>query len=89
MLTDLTELLGRLELQFELLIAGEDDGDQPHPFGYAMLAAIDLIEEIKRAQSRGDDPKLSSVIDAWQKRDASTERTSPKLFMKGDPATKN
>jgi hypothetical protein len=69
MITDLTELLIRLRLQLELLDYERGDGP-PHPFGFASLAAVDLIEEIQRSLMRGDADriKLAAVVKAWEQR---------------------
>jgi hypothetical protein len=72
MVTNLSELRIRLEVHFEE--ADHDfnveDGRAPHPLPYALLTAIDLVEEIQRHLARDDADKitLQAVVRAWQQR---------------------
>jgi len=69
MITDLNELLIRLQVHFEEADHGmHHEPDQPpHPLPYALLSAIDLVEEIQRHLSRADADKitLNAVVRAW------------------------
>ena len=79
MITDLNELLIRLQLHFELLEYEAEGKDQPHPLGDAILSGVDLIEEIKRSLARDDADriKLAAVVDAWKQR-STDGRPAPK-----------
>lgn len=70
MITDLAELRVRLQVLFELLDHeyNVDDARAAHPFPYAVLAALDLIEEIQRSLARDERIKLDAVVRAWQQR---------------------
>ena len=80
MITDLNELLIRLQLNLELL--DYESHDEPHPFGNAILSAIDLIEEIQRGVRRDDADriKLVAVVEAWKQRSVDG-RPAPKAVI--------
>jgi hypothetical protein len=70
MVTNLSELRIRLEVHFEEADHdfNVDDGRAPHPLPYALLAAIDLVEEIQRSLARENEITLKAVVKAWQQR---------------------
>jgi hypothetical protein len=71
MIKDLAELKTRLLVHFELLAYKHPlEEDEQHPFPYALLSAIDLIEEIARNLKRddADQNKLQAVVRAWEQR---------------------
>ena len=83
MIKDLAELKTRLHVHFELLAYEhplEEDVTQ-HPFPYALLSAIDLIEEIMRNLERddADQIKLQAVVRAWVQRSVDG-RPAPKAI---------
>jgi hypothetical protein len=83
MITDLAELKMRLLVHFEVLAYEhplEEDMTQ-HPFPYALLSAIDLIEGILRNLDRddADQIKLQAVVRAWEQRSLDG-RPAPKVI---------
>jgi len=70
MITDLAELLTRLQVHLELLEYEHPfEGDRPpHPLGHALLSAIDLVEEMQRSLQRDEGTKLAAAVRAWQQR---------------------
>jgi hypothetical protein len=82
MITNLGELLVRLNVHFEIADSeckGPYEDRPPHPLPYALLATIDLIEEIQRhlARDDADEIKLTTVVSAWQQR-STDGRAKPK-----------
>jgi hypothetical protein len=75
MIKDLAELKTRLLVHFEILdhehpLHPHGEDVPPHPFPFALLAAVDLIEEIMRNLERddADQIKLQAVVRAWEQR---------------------
>jgi hypothetical protein len=70
MITDLAELLIRLRVHFELLEHEHpfEEDQAPHPLGFALLSAADLLDEMQRSLQRDQGVKLAAVIRAWQRR---------------------
>ena len=85
MVTNLSELRIRLEVHFEE--ADHDfnveDGRAPHPLPYALLAAIDLVEEIQRSLAREKGITLKAVVKAWQQR-AVDGRPKPRVVKENE-----